>query len=187
VRFRQAQREIEVLEEQAKAGDRVLAYVDEAGFECIHPNRSAWTDRGQVHEIEATRGKRLNVLGAMLSTGEMVAAKLWETTKAQAFVGFLGLLAEKVQGKPITVILDNASIHKAKEIKPLVEFLETKGLKLYFLPAYSPELNRIERLWHKMKHTWLTPKCRDKQTLEADVEEIVDNYGSKYQFSFYVE
>lgn len=37
MRFRQAQREIEVLEEQAKAGDRALAYVDEAGFECIHP------------------------------------------------------------------------------------------------------------------------------------------------------
>lgn len=139
-----------------------------------------------MHEVEATRGKRLNVLGAMLSTGEMVAAKLWETTKAQAFVGFLGLLAEKAQGKPITVILDNASIHKAKEVKPLVELFETR-LKLYFLPAYSPELNRIERLWHKMKHTWLTPKCRDKQTLEADVEEIVDNYGSKYQFSFYAE
>jgi len=182
VKFRKAQKEIEVLEEQAKAGDRVLAYVDEAGFECIHPNRSAWTDKGQVHE-----GKRLNVLGAMLSTGQMVAAKLWETTKAEAFVGFLGLLAEKVQGKPITVILDNASIHKAKDIQPLVKLLETKGLALYFLPAYSPELNRIERLWHKMKHTWLTPKCRDKKTLEADVEDIVNNFGSKYQFSFYKE
>lgn len=86
--------------------------------------------QGQVHEIEATRGKRLNVLEAMLSTGEMVAAKLWETTKAHAFAGFLAMLAEKVQGKPITVILDNASIHKAKEIKPLVELLKTKGLTL---------------------------------------------------------
>jgi transposase len=185
VRFRQAQREIEVLEEQAKAGDRVLAYVDEAGFECVHPNRSAWTDRGQVHEIDATRGKRLNVLGAMLSTGEVLAAKLWQTTKGEAFIGFLGLLVNKVQGRPITVILDNASIHKSKEIKPLVELLKTRGLTLYFLPPYSPELNRIERLWHKMKHTWLVPKCRNRQTLEADVEEIMDHFGSKYYFSFY--
>ena len=51
--------------------------------------------------------------------------------------------------------------------------------------ALSPELNRIERLWHKVKHTWLVPKCRDKQTLEADVEEIMDNLGFKYQFAFY--
>jgi hypothetical protein len=31
------------------------------------------------------------------------------------------------------------------------------------------------------------PKCRDKQTLEADVEEIMDNFGFKYQFAFYSE
>ena len=98
---------------------------------------------------------------------------------------FLKALVDKVQGKPITVILDNASIHKSKEIQPLVELLKRRGLTLYFLPPYSPELNRIERLWHKVKHTWLVPKCRDKQTLEADVEEIMDNLGFKYQFAFY--
>ena len=96
-------------------------------------------------------------------------------------------MVDKVQGKPITVILDNASIHKSKEIQPLVELLKRRGLTLYFLPPYSPELNRIERLWHKVKHTWLVPKCRDKQTLEADVEEIMDNFGFKYQFAFYSE
>ena len=58
------------------------------------------------------------------------------------FVGFLGLLV----GKPLVVILDNASVHKAKEIEPLLKVLQGKGLKLYFLPPYSPELNRIEKL-----------------------------------------
>ena len=141
-----------------------------------------------MHEIDATRGKRLNVLGGdALDGGDGGGQAVGDATKAHAFAGFLAMLAEKVQGKPITVVLDNASIHKAKEIKPLVELLKTKGLTLYFLPAYSPELNRIERLWDKMKHTWLTPKCRGTQTLEADVEEIVDNFGSKYQFSFYAE
>lgn len=187
MKFRVAQQEIEVLKARAKAGEMVLAYADEAGFECVHPNRTAWTDQGQVHEIEATRGKRLNVIAAMLSTGEVLAAKLWQATNGDAFVGFLKALVDKVQGKPITVILDNASIHKSKEIQPLVELLKRRGLTLYFLPPYSPELNRIERLWHKVKHTWLVPKCRDKQTLEADVEEIMDNFGFKYQFAFYSE
>jgi hypothetical protein len=46
-------------------------------------------------------------------------------------------------GKPLTVILDNASVHKAKEIQPLIKVLEQKGLKLYFLP---PEpLAKVER------------------------------------------
>jgi hypothetical protein len=138
VKFRKQQQEIVVLNERAKAGEMVLAYADEAGFECVHPNRSAWTDRGQVHEIEATRGKRLNVIAAMLSTGEVLSAKLWQATNGDAFVGFLKGLVDKVQGKPITVILDNASIHKSKEIQPLVELLKGQGLTLFRVVGYLP-------------------------------------------------
>ena len=86
--------------------------------------------------------------------------------------------------KPLVVILDNASVHKAKANRHIIEFLETQGVKLYFLPPYSPELNRIEKLWHLMKHTWMAVKCRNSAELEADVDEILDNFGTKYKFQF---
>ncbi len=54
-------------------------------------------------------------------------------------------------------------------------------MTLYILPPYSPELNRIEKLWHKNKHTWMAVKCRNAQMLEADVSHIVDNFGSAYK------
>jgi transposase len=161
----------------------VLAYVDEAGFSQVHPNRSAWTPKGERHLIEAKRGKRLNVLAAMLSTGTLFSAKLWQSTTADAFVGFLGLLKTYV-GKPLTVILDNASIHKSKATRAIIKLLADQGLTLYFLPTYSPELNRIERLWHKMKYTWMAPKCRNPKTLEADIDDILQNFGSKFTFEF---
>ncbi len=85
---------------------------------------------------------------------------------------------------PLTVILDNASIHKAKEIQPLLALLERKGLTLVFLPPSSPELNRIEKLWHKMKYEWMAFKARDAATLEADVERILDGFGSDYRMTF---
>ena len=80
--------------------------------------------------------------------------------------------------------LDNASVHKAKEIEPLLKVLQGRGLKLYFLPAYSPELNRIEKLWHKMKYEWMAFKSRGAQTLEADVDEILTGFGEKYTLDF---
>ena len=134
-----------MLRRQADQGDIVLAYVDEAGFAQVHPNRSAWTPQGERHLIEATRGKRLNVLAAMLSTGGLISAKLWQTTTAQAFIGFVGLLKDQVQ-KPLTIILDNASIHKAKANALIIELLKKQGVSLYFLPPYSPELNPVERV-----------------------------------------
>lgn len=77
-----------------------------------------------------------------------------------------------------------ASVHKAKAIEPLLNVLERQGLKLYFLPPYSPELNRIEKLWHKMKYEWMSFKSRDAQTLEADVEEVLAGFGENYKLDF---
>ena len=181
--FQESKSEIRELVIKAERGEIELAYVDEAGFAQAHPNRSAWTRVGERHMIYARRGKRLNILGALLSSGELFAVKLWETTTALLFAGFLGLLATHV-GKPLTVILDNASVHKAKAIQPLLKVLEQKGLTLYFLPPYSPELNRIEKLWHKMKYQWMAFKARDAVTLEADVDRILAGFGTDYRLTF---
>ena len=169
---------------RAESGEIELAYVDEAGFSQIQPNRSAWTQVTQRHMIYAKRGKRLNVMGALLSSGKLFAVKYWETATAMLFAGFLGLLTDFV-GKPVTVILDNASIHKAKAIQPLLKVLAERGLTLYFLPPYSPELNRIEKLWHKMKYVWMEFKTRDAQILEADIDKILNGFGSQdYRMTF---
>ncbi|KWK69567.1 hypothetical protein WM16_23355 [Burkholderia ubonensis] len=96
---------------------------------------------------------------------------------AMLFVGFLGLLAERV-GKPLIVILDNASVHTAKALQPYLQLLQEQGLTLYFLPPYSPELNRIEKLWHKMKYEWLAFKARDAKTLEEEVDTILQGFRS---------
>ena len=43
------------------------------------------------------------------------------------------------------MILDNASIHKSKQVKHFIE--KTKNIDLLFLPPYSPEYQPIERFW----------------------------------------
>ena len=72
--------------------------------------------------IYARRGRRLNVVGALLSSGDLFTVKLWETMTAVLFAAFLGLLVQHV-GKPLVVILDNASVHKAKAIQPILKLL----------------------------------------------------------------
>ena len=62
---------------QAESGEITLAYVDETGFALSQPNRSAWTLVGKCHEIYAILGKRLNVIGAMLSKGVSYSVALW--------------------------------------------------------------------------------------------------------------
>lgn len=47
------------------------------------------------------------------------------------------------------VILDNATFHRMKTLRPL---LEETGCSLLPLPAYSPDFNKIEPLWNTIKH-----------------------------------
>jgi transposase len=99
------------------------------------------------------------------------------------FTAFVSLLNEQVT-KPLTIILDNASVHKARAIEPLMQVLRRQGVTLYFLPPYCPELNRIEKLWHLVKHSWMPAKHRDAPMLERDVGEILDNVGTRYHMAF---
>ena len=173
------------MSEQAERGEIILAYVDETGFALAQLNRSAWAPVGKCHKIDANRGKRLYVIGAMLSTGDLFSVVIWQrqTTNSLLFTSFLGLLMNYV-GKPLTVILDNASFHKGKSVQPLLEVLAQNGLKLYFLPTYSSELNRIEKLWHKVKYELMEFKTRTVQTLEEDVRKIFDCVGTDYGMTF---
>jgi transposase len=46
------------------------------------------------------------------------------------------------------VIMDNLSPHKSVETLSLIQQL---GAEMLFLPAYSPDLNPIEKMWSKLK------------------------------------
>lgn len=49
------------------------------------------------------------------------------------------------------VILDNLGSHKAKVIR---DAIRAAGVRLWFLPKYSPDLNPIEQAFAKIKH-WM--------------------------------
>jgi hypothetical protein len=59
----------------------------------------------------------------MLSSGKLVLAKLWQNVNGLWFFAFLMAMLERV-GKPLVVILDTASIHTAKKMKPYWDLLE---------------------------------------------------------------
>ncbi len=80
-----------------------------------------------------------NVLAPMIFTGtcDSLVVETW----------FRKVLAPVLQPGQV-VILDNASFHRKAKLKALLEPL---GCRLLALPTYSPDLNKIEPLWHQLK------------------------------------
>lgn len=93
----QAQRDIETFIAQTQAGAIELTQVDEAGFA---PNRSVWTQSGAIHAVTAKQGQRLNVIGALLSSGKLVMAKLWQSVNGLWFFAFLMAMLERINKPP---------------------------------------------------------------------------------------
>ena len=64
---------------------------------------------------------------------------------------FLSHTFYEVNGLKV-VVLDNYSIHRSKVVKEACGRLRRAGIVLYYLPAYSPELNDIEGVFGVIKH-----------------------------------
>ena len=56
-------------------------------------------------------------------------------------------------GSIILVVLDNASYHKRQDILERIAQL-LPNIHFCFLPAYSPDFNLIELVWHSCKARW---------------------------------
>ena len=81
---------------------------------------------------------------------------------------------------PRVVVLDNASLHVSKVVKAQRKELARRGIFLYYLPPYSPELNRIEPVFKQVKHHEIPRRSHtSKAELRASVEGGFDSYGRK--------
>jgi transposase len=64
------------------------------------------------------------------------------------------------------VVMDNLTPHKNAETLAL---LEAAGVQVWFLPAYSPELNPIEKMWSKVKQILRSLEPRTHEELLAAI------------------
>jgi putative transposase len=114
-----------------------------------------WVRRGQRKRVpyENPQGRRVNALAALVR-GRAAPALYWAakpgSLRAHHLIAFLQELPPVPM--PTVVVLDNGSIHRSKEARAAIPDLRTRGVYLYFLPPYSPELNEIEPAFRVVKH-----------------------------------
>lgn len=83
------------------------------------------------------------------------------------------------------LVVDNSSIHTSNALLDKQEEWKEKGLSLFFLPTYSPELNLIEILWRFIKYQWLEIDAYESwHNLVNAVENIFRDFGKKYIINF---
>jgi len=141
------------LERLALLNPESLVYVDECGLDSNLQREYGYSLKGQrlPGECSGKRGERQSVI-AGLCVKQILAPWIFKGYCETDFVlQWLqtGLVPELKPG--MTVIWDNATFHKRKDLEAVIEQADCH---LLFLPTYSPDFNPIEHLWAELK-AWL--------------------------------
>ena len=128
------------------------------------PKRKAKQPRKTLAEQAADHGLTEEEVGVLNS--ELFLAFLWQAAgrPVDAPAGWQ-------RERPLVVVVDNYQAHQSARVKAELPALQRAGISLFYLPAYSPELSRIEPLWHAVKYYGLPQ--RSYQTL-GELKRAVD-------------
>lgn len=83
------------------------------------------------------------------------------------------------------IVVDQASIHTSDAIYNKLEEWLDRGIEIFQLPSYSPQLNLIEILWRFIKYEWIEiPAYQNWQSLVKYVEKVLKEFGDNYVINF---
>jgi transposase len=168
----------------AEAGEINLCYGDESGFSLKPTIPYGWQPPGEYVRITPSTCKRLNVFGIMTTDNELEAYISENSINSKMIISMLDDFAKTIT-KTTVLILDNASIHTSIEFKSKRLVWKRLGLRIFYLPKYSPHLNFIETLWRKFKYSWLKPSDYTSiDALKSAIENIVKSFGKELKIKF---
>ena len=129
--------------------------VDESTFTKSTKTGYSWIPKGQSSPIINTWGTgRAVILFALLSSGDFISYISNNKTNSEQFSNFI-LIVHKfielwthIRITQTRILLDNTSIHLSKFSKHVIKRL---GLRMVFLPQYSPQLAPVEIVFGMLK------------------------------------
>lgn len=152
-----------------------LVWLDECGVDEETTRLYARSPKGQrvYGEISGKRThNRTTVIAGFLQKQLIAPFRFKGYTNTTIFEAWVEkcLIPLLIAGQ--IVIMDNASFHKAQSIQDKIEAV---GAKVLFLPAYSPDINKIEPQWGVLKarirkHKGRYPEFLDN--LDAQLKEM---------------
>jgi transposase len=165
--------------EQAQAGTRAVFFLDAAHFVWAPFLGVLWCFERLF--VKAPSGRqRLNVLSALnATTHELFTVQNLTYITAATVCELLQQLAGSHVGIPITVVLDNARYQRCALVQSRALSL---GIELLYLPAYSPNLNLIERFWKFVKKQCLYSKYyADSESFQKAISDCMEQAPTQHK------
>lgn len=137
--------EYPAIQEQAKRENAEIYWGDETGIRNDSQHERGYALKGKTPTIKLNaKRESINMISAVTNQGKVRFRFFEGTMNADILIDFMMRLLKDAKRK-VYLILDNLRVHHAKPVK---EWLEEhkQMIEVFYLPAYSPELNPDEYL-----------------------------------------
>jgi len=119
-----------------------------------------------------------------INNSKLFASTTYDKVDTDVVIAVFNLFVEQIT-KDTIVVVDNAPTHTSKKFKEQMNIWKEKGLLIFFLPPYSPQLNPIEQLWKFMKYYWIEfDAYKSVEKMKNYVEKVITSYGKEYEINF---
>jgi transposase len=108
--------------------------------------------------------------------GSTACLALEGTTDTESFRAYVSAVLVPALRQEDIVIMDNLSPHKSD---PTLALITAAGAQVLFLPAYSPDLNPIEKMWSKVKSLLRGAEARTPSDLITAIGQALANVTPK--------
>ena len=146
-----------------------LVFLDESGVntDLTRLYGRALSSQRAVDHAPLNTPRTTTVLSSIRLDGEKAFTTYQGGTTGERFVQYLKETLLPTLRPGDIVVMDNMRSHHVKAVR---EILEAKGMKVLYLPPYSPDLNPIEKMWSKMKAILRKWKIRCLEQLPDAIE-----------------
>lgn len=136
---------------EAKAAGATVFFADEASVRSDYHAGTTWAPVGRTPVVASTGARfSVNMISAVSAQGALRFSIIEGTLTAPKFIDFAKRLLQDAPG-PVFLILDGHPVHRSKAVTAFAASTEGR-LKLFRIPAYSPQLNPDEWVWKNVKH-----------------------------------
>jgi transposase len=168
----------------AQLDPKLFVFVDEMGANTSLHSLYAWSRRGErAHcAVPRNRGKNTTLLSSMSVKGMGPSLAVEGATTAAVFEAYVEKMLVPTLRPGQIVVMDNLSAHKGARVR---ELIEERGVKLLYLPPYSPDLNPIEEAFSKMKGLLRKAEARSREALIEAMGRALDAITSQDAKGFF--
>lgn len=152
-----------------------MVFIDETWAKTNMTRTHGWCTKGEplIDKVPHGHWKTLTFIAGLKHDGIVAPCVIDGPINGESFTAWVEqfLIPELEPGS--IIVIDNLGSHKGAQVRRL---LKKAGIKLFFLPPYSPDLNPIEQVFSKLKRLLRKANERTVEATWRRIGSLLDNF-----------